>query len=175
MKAKLIKKDDHYFLEVEPYKWTPLNEFPAIVANTFDKPKGDILQLSLKNCQAIERGYDLDELFNEVDESIDYHEFDFTSFRFGFQKAVELMGDKKFSDADVKLAIHLAWDDDDLTTTEIIQSLHQNEWDVDILEVENDEVYSVSKNMKVAHNKAFDGVLFKYDVDGCLILKRKVT
>lgn len=35
--------------------------------------------------------YDLDELFNEVDESIDYHEFDFTSFRLGFQKAIELL------------------------------------------------------------------------------------
>ena len=35
--------------------------------------------------------YDLDELFNEIDESIDYHEFDFTSFRLGFQKALELL------------------------------------------------------------------------------------
>lgn len=65
MKAKLIKKDEHYFLEVEPYTLSNLQRH-TIIANTFDKPKGHILQLSLKNCQAIERGYGLNEI-KEID------------------------------------------------------------------------------------------------------------
>jgi len=65
MKAKLIKKDEHYFLEVEPYTLSNLQRH-TIIANTFDKPKGHILQLSLKNCQVIERGYGLNEI-KEID------------------------------------------------------------------------------------------------------------
>ena len=62
-------------------------------------------KLSLKNCQAIENGYDLDELArNYVDEQP--NDFLYTTdeywnaqvdFKKGFQKAMELM-DKKYSE-----------------------------------------------------------------------------
>ena len=93
MKAKLIKKDDHYFLEVEPYTLSTLQKY-TIIANTFDKPKGDILQLSLKNCQAIERDYDLEDLATNAadnyDSSGNWH-VAYELYKQGFQKALELM------------------------------------------------------------------------------------
>ena len=142
--------------------------------------------LSDKNCQSIERGFDLDELADEYCNKIPFTLYEQEIFKDGFQKAVELMGDKKFSDDQLKQSLwglgHVLFHNCQNGFAEgepqkyidsIIQSLQQTEWDVEILEIENDEVYSVSENMKVAHNKAFDGVLFKYDADGCLILKRK--
>ena len=151
MKGKLYKSPngEHYYLTVDG----------KIFADVDGHPLKAITQaLSLKNCQAIERGYDLDELYGEVDESIDYHEFDFTSFRLGFQKALELLGDKKFSEEDLRKAMDKVWDwckaekDTDFSTiTELrnkhIQSLQQTEWDV-----------TFNPNEK--------------DSDGCLILKR---
>ena len=190
MKAKLIKKDDHYFLEVEPYKWTPLNEFPVIVANTFDKPKGDILQLSLKNCQAIERGYDFD-IYNEAIgyASIKGHPdpAGFSNEQIGllhgyidgFKKAIEILGDKKFREEDLEKAITKSWykgaeesykgltmvSDDDVK--EIIQSLQQKEWDVTI-ETTCDGLVTGLCMPEVCDCN----IIHKRDADGCLILKR---
>jgi hypothetical protein len=114
-------------------------------------------KLSLKNCQAIENGYDLDELArNYVDEQP--NDFLYTTdeywnaqvdFQKGFQKAIELMEEK----------------------------LHkQNEWEVEIEmeEVRIDKVRSLQFSAQRAMN-AIEAGMFpkpKLDADGCLILKR---
>lgn len=156
MKAKLIKKDGHYFLEVEPNTWTPPNRFHSIIANTLEKIKGDILQLSLSNCQAIECGYDLDELAREMTDkehqlATQYSKGYEKGIVIGFQKALELMGDKKFSEEDLDKAFELGKyvEREDCTENYLAykQSLQQTEWDVTFNPDEKDS-------------------------DGCLILKR---
>lgn len=138
-------------------------------------------RLSLKNCQAIERGYDLDELakaeypIGEVwnDEEALIREL---AFKKGFQKALELMGDKKFSEQDMyKMFIygrsidtakkHLKELEDkpiDEFFNDFIQSLKQKEWDVEI-----ETVPALSNNGNVYY-----GDIPKLDADGCLILKK---
>ena len=129
---------------------------------------GYMKKLSLKNCQAIENGYDLDEL---AEKHYDVHikqghtkedslqrKIDFI---LGFQKALEILGDKNFSDEDIKNCWNKAFDvgynfgheqgDSTIANEDIdnyIQSLQQTEWDVTFNPDEKDS-------------------------DGCLILKRK--
>lgn len=206
MKAKLIKKDGHYFLEVEPNTWTPPNRFHSIIANTIDKPKGDVLQLSVKNCQAIERGFDLEELANEWVFETNGHKWsnnddtagdNYASFKAGFQKALELMGDKKFSEDDVKNIFaktlenapstesHTRMISDVQYRHSVMDELYdritklqqQTEWDVEIT-TENvcarcysndtDECWSA----KECSNGKYDYSKPILDVDGCLILRR---
>ena len=80
----------------------------------------------------------------------------------GFQKALEILGDKKFSEEDMKNAIYIAWDDDNLATTDIIQLLQQTEWDV---EIEQELIQSSIEGEAIWK--------IKLDTDGCLILKKK--
>ena len=58
MKGKLIKTDEGFNLCI-PHETT--NEFIASTDGMYTEHK-----LSLKNCQAIERGYDLDEIWEEL-------------------------------------------------------------------------------------------------------------
>ena len=117
-------------------------------------------ELSLKNCQAIERGYDLDELVinylnifpsrsNDPDRNFVRMGME-EGFKEGFQKALEILGDKKFSEEDMRKAMDRVWDwceddkDEDCSSmTELrnkhIQSLQQTEWDVEILEDRDSE------------------------------------
>jgi hypothetical protein len=53
--------------------------------------------LSKQNCDEIFGIVDVEKLFNEVDETIDFHEFCFSSFKLGFNKAMELNKDKVFT------------------------------------------------------------------------------
>ena len=145
MEGKLIKTEVNYLLE---------GEGGVVIASTSLKKEG--MSLSIKNCQAIENGYDLDELFNKVDESIDYHEFDFTSFRLGIETILELMGDKKFSEDDLMEAYSRG------QTNSPIQSLQQTQWDVEVVMVP-----AMSNNGNVYY-----GDIPKLDADGCLTLKR---
>lgn len=103
MKAKLIKfPDEDWVVEVpEDSKGIKGSMVQGHFASTF----GHGYKLSLKNCQAIERGYDLDELAMEKCNNPDLsweNDYARENFKAGFQKALELMGDKKFSDEDVK-------------------------------------------------------------------------
>ena len=95
MEAKLIKSEEGYSL---------IDLKGNLIAQTFGKFRGK--KLSTKNCQEIERGYDLDELAEEFakNHSIYPTAQDDTEYGFkhGFQSALELMGDKKFSEEDVK-------------------------------------------------------------------------
>ena len=175
MKGKLIKTDVNYILE---------DDKGVVIASTSLKKEG--LSLSLKNCQAIERGYDLDELAKieypicEVwnDEEALIREL---AFKKGFKKALELLGDKKFSEEDIKKVVEISRQGslqkthngygvstgsvfvlDKLSANDIIKSLQQTEWDVEI-----ETVPALSNNGNVYY-----GEIPKLDVDGCLILKR---
>ena len=147
---ELIKKDD---------RWDLYNKDGHKIASTLD---GCVNKLSLKNCQAIENGYDLDELALKfmIDESYGEQSTDlWKGYLFGFQKALSILGDKKFSEDDVRKAYTTGWNscnnftgyDENQEFIELpdcIQSLQQTEWEV-----------SCNPDVK--------------DADGNLILKRK--
>ena len=156
MKAKLIKENGHYFLEVEP----------NIVYST----KGDIVQLSLKNCQAIELGYDLMKLAEENSnkyydiKTTDWH-CNYNGFFSGFQKALELMGDKKFTEEDIHEAYFLGERDDRGGLHDILKSQEQHEWDVEIETIE----YGLGNDND---GRPVYETRCLLDADSCLILKR---
>ena len=126
----------------------------------------EIQKLSLKNCEAIENGYDLDELAKLSYKCDPYiAEYLEQEFKRGFQKALEILGDKKFSEEDVK-NVYLnsfkhEWFGD------CIKSLQQTEWDVEIV-IECGEV----KQCECSSNENCLNPQPKLDEDGCLILKR---
>jgi len=137
---------------------------------------GYMKKLSLKNCEDVANGYDLVELFDEVDESIDYQEFDISSFKLGFKKALEILNDKKFSEEDIKKAIHFvaSWREQlfngTTKTSELFESLQQTQWDVEICcYLGNGDKESDSFKDRIVTNTGIP----KLDADGCLILKRK--
>lgn len=164
MKAKLIKQELGYILFDE--KGIPIGHTPNVLNNnTFSK-------LSLKNCQAIERGYDLEELANkEYLDGYDTTNLCRLAFKDGFQKALEILGDKKYSEEDMIRVFDLGfntgvgWEngEDKINLKEHIQSL-QTEWDV---EVEMEQVYDGLDEMaQPQYSKQR-----KLDADDCLILK----
>jgi len=178
MKAKLIKHDFGYNLVDANDKWI------ATSKNDYSHAMNLDYWLSLKNCQAIERGYDLDELAEEFAKTKSSHStFQNThkrDFREGFQKALELMGDKKYSEKDVKLAIQFGSEDYepqlDGRTERFIQSLQQTEWDV---EIEMGYIGECNGNNgdgcfqdSSGHNCGCFERKPKLDSNGCLILKR---
>ena len=119
-------------------------------------------KLSLKNCQAIANGYDLDELacneigidisvINHIDNKLEtdsspstpiqeagsvgaglYHQV--KGFEIGFQKALELNNTKLYTLEDMMNCWNkaLTFQDHKKTLGEYIQSLQQTEWDVEI-------------------------------------------
>jgi hypothetical protein len=141
-------------------------------------------KLSIKNCQAIERGYDLDELADEVFEKrpkeIPYvDEYDFKQgVMVGFQKAVKLIGDKKFNEKDMANAVLYGMqkgldfgkvpETDNDWVRNYIKSLQQTEWEVEI-EMIGPLVYPANLPKEGEQRPAFRN---KLDENGCLILKR---
>ena len=160
MKAKLIKLELHDGYRLD-------DENGLLIASTLESSKN---KLSLKNCQAIERGYDLDELAKRHHKlayiqayNPDIAPYVEADYKAGFQKCLELMGDKKFSEEDMKYCWNqaLKFEPVHITFGICIQSLQQNEWEVEIeIDVCGDKVYAVPEP--------------KLDADGCLILKRVV-
>lgn len=185
MKVKLIKDDNLYGLkDGDKIIGTCDDELNSLLNYPF--------RLSIKNCQAIERGYDLDELAEEcADQYAD--RFDYTDghgnrevysnrdeiekvYTIAFQKALELIGDKKFSEEDVLKAVEMYYEKKKIFI-EIIQSLQQTEWDC-IVEMEyigkcngnnGDGCFQESPE----HNCGCFERNPKLDADGCLILKLK--
>lgn len=134
-------------------------------------------KLSLKNCESIANGYDLDELANRytnpmnkselVEQSISRH------FINGAKTILEILSDKKFTESDIKKAYHIGKISKDkhqigMSTQPsdiLVQSLQQTEWEV-LIEME-----------VINHGAGEDGKLIetvepKLDAEGCLILKR---
>jgi hypothetical protein len=169
MKAKLIKDHTDYHI---------VNEEQFVIGTT---DKGmlnctDKHKLSLKNCQSIERGYDLDELAREMTDkehqlATQYSKGYEKGIVVGFQKALELMGDKKYSEEDMTRIFEYGWNQrhfermDETQLIEIkngfIQSLQQTEWDVEI------EMDAIPADRAPGGWDRFP----KLDADGCLILK----
>lgn len=178
MDGKLYKAPncEHYTLYVEGKIFAEIDGHPLKAINN---------QLSLKNCKAIKNGYDLDELIK--DESsfmsddtplINKIEVEI-SFMRGFQKALSIIGGKKFSEEDmVEFAMSMIsqyqFGNTNIHNRELLkESLpQQTEWDVIVeMEVVSDfdsraeidgQVFSTNKK-----------VVPKLDANDCLILKRK--
>ena len=172
MEAKLIKVENTFYLKVgETILGTSSN--PNLSASIR-------YLLSLKNCQAIERGYDLDELKTQyIQEQLS--KFDKESYeRYfpfaedeanilidGFQKALEILGDKKFTNNQMVSAITESSISHRLPSL-IIQDLQQTEWDVEIVMENKPYKYLVTIG-EVTTSKLEP----KLDSDNCIILKRK--
>jgi hypothetical protein len=165
MKAKLIKDNDGYWLDISDDGITK-------------RPLTDFGQLSIKNCEAIANGYDLDELADEHCNKL-YHEGNINweryrvHFKLGFQKAIEILGDKKFSEEDVlrelnrfntmpNSTLDTFTDDNEMVTMKWFeQSLQQTEWDVEVVM----EWIPSTSLLGNPHQEV------KIDSNGCLILK----
>ena len=169
MKGKLIKM-------VEGYTLSLTGDIDDLYALTNEELAKDhnLQKLSLKNCQAIENGYDLDELAEEYasgksssDVFKEAHKRDFIA---GAKAILEIIGDKKFSEEDMRKAYQKGEEDSytqgGLTKQKednYIQSLQQTEWDVQIV-------------MNSWFKNGYDGKIVdthpKLDSDSNLILKR---
>lgn len=138
--------------------------------------------ISLKNCQAIENGYDLMKLAEENShkyydvKTTDWH-CNYNGFFSGFQKALEILGDKKFTKEDMGRIMVYGYDKSTeneylsrIPFDEYIQSLQQTEWDV-IIEM---EPYHDGDFINDGKTHIIEAKLrYRLDSDGCLILKRK--
>jgi len=165
MKGQLVKRQD---------RWDLYNESDGSkIASTLPNPMG---KLSIKNCKAIENGYDLDELCEKYatnpmsNFAKNGHEYVAKhSFGRGFQKAMELMEGKKYSEMDLMKAYKDGKTSmikpHRLNMYEYEKSLQTKEWEVNI-EVECCGNYSPC-NINCEY-----GSKLKLDKDGCLILKR---
>ena len=148
MKEKLIKVNEVYTL---------MDDGKMIASNDVDfQIDYEIQKLSLKNCQAIENGYNLDEL-TKADADLRYNqpgEEDLwltrvTGIEYGFNLALEILGDKKFSQNDVldvvnhvlhEMVLVEGFDKQYLfpesvyhEVTTKCKSLQKTEWDVEIV------------------------------------------
>ena len=166
MTAKLIKTDSNNFV---------LETNNCFLSGTLE-PSSFEYKLSLKNCQAIERGYDLDELALEAFEldlncqgdCNNYYER--LAYKLGMIKMIGLLGDKKFSEEDMQRAMNWIMtqyfefhEQPTMGRREhYIQSLQQTEWDC-IVEMEG----------FVDEEGIYCGERPKLDAENCLILKRK--
>ena len=191
MEGKLIKETDGSYCLIIIHE-----RIGNMIIATDNKDLNDMLNypynLSLKNCEAIENGYDLDELAytdsEEFVDNFDYNDGYGNICRFnnshevqecyikGFQKALEILGDKKFSINEVvelcKILMSNPFEKCGKSYQELtdnyIQSLQQTEWDVEI-EMEKYVKY-VPKVLETVFPTL--GIRPKLDADSCLILKR---
>jgi|694.fasta_scaffold00105_76 hypothetical protein len=176
MKGKLVKRLN---------RWDLYGEDDSKIASSLDW----FQKLSIKNCQAIERGYDLEELaVNYANAELskeftskvgNFYGFS-SSYIEGFKKALELLEDKKFSEKDLLKSLHKLADSfirgypyhQDLDFQEgnqIIQSLQQpTEIEVEI------EMECLDPNCDGIDKKGvcIPGDKPKLDSEGCLILKK---
>jgi hypothetical protein len=178
MKGKLVKEVDFYGLKFDNKIIGTSNEE---INNLLNYP----FKLSLKNCEAIERGYDLDELAknyllnkwlpntNQEDRDLWYLTTDWSKEVVNIIKNfyIELMGDKKFSEDDViKIAEYIRVDSQSspsVKTKDLLteyQSLQQTEWNVEV-EMEFIEEEKTGTDLFWGRN------IPKLDADGCLIIK----
>ena len=172
MIGKLIKHDFGYNL---------LDANSKHIAISKDEYSNGVKQdywLSLKNCKAIENGYDLDELVKERFGEAFWHDGD-KYFKEGFKKALEIFGDKKFDEEAIFDSVMLGVAFEDIGIKEIetydelkdlaIKRNTKSEWQVEILTepMNLDEIKEQGKGfLNVDLRK------FKLDSDKCLILKR---
>ena len=177
MKGKLIKKENHYYFWSSDCNPEKNKGFVANSEGTVER------KLSIKNCEAIANGYDLDELVSQkyLIENTgamfmpNPHEvnniYRQEGFKEGFQKALEILGDKKFSEEDMGRIMVYGYDKSTeneylsrIPFDEYIRSLQQTQWDVEIVTKPYIEV-SEGFNLESKREPTLDA-------DSCLILKR---
>ena len=169
MKGKLYKTGNEFLLQYED------GETLGITSGITDGRK-----LSIKNCEAIANGYDLDELSEKhydvhikrghTEEDSLQRKIDFT---LGFVSALEILGDKKFSVKDMEKLMFATIEFTEQKEGEtypflksFIQSLQQTEFDVELV-MECCGNYSAPCKYNCEY-----GSKPLLDSDGCLILKR---
>ena len=176
MKGKLNKQGD---------RWVLYNEDSSKIALSTESP---FYKLSLKNCESIANGYDLMMLAEEDSnkyydvKTTDWH-CNYNGFFGGFQKALEIIGDKKFSEEDIRKALSAGLsigygrqfeiENKQIEIDNYIQSLQKNEWDVEI--VYDKDCYSSAgrcDKLTMVDCIICTPVTYLKDVDGCLILRR---
>ncbi len=176
MDAKLIKMLEGYIVSLTG----DIDDIYAITNKELAEEHG-FYSLSLKNCQAIELDYDLDELADfygaKAKGSVDFKLGANQGFEDGFQKALEILGDKKFSERDLRTAYNVGYSDGQDGATfynKFIQSLQQTEWKVEICCHIDDHGTGNGSEDSFSHPMFTNTGIPKYDADGNLILKRKV-
>ncbi len=194
MEEKILIKDHENYHLLDDKRFMIGTTDPKILSALPEKKK-----LSLKNCQAIERGYDLDELalqmriqeepqikankskIHGIESSLHFQ----VGVKKGFQKALEILGDKKFSEA-IELIKYLVDRVEEGTIRSkvtyskyknFLQSLQQTEWKVEIITFKTGDIkiHNGNKNIQYEHNELFDPLEYKTDSEGCLILKRLIN
>jgi hypothetical protein len=165
MKTKLNKLDNGWMLLVNNIMYATDENAPYA-------------RLSVKNCESIERGYDLDELAEEwID--VNSHKWsnnnnevgdNYGSFKQGFQKSIELNKNKLFTLEDMMNCWNkaLKFQDHKETLGEYITSLQQTEWDVEIVE----ECLDPTCDGVNRKGECITTGNPKLDSDGCLILRK---
>ena len=153
---------------------------------------GYMKKLSLKNCESIANGYDLDELAREACNITDPLRLDSQKykqdpyfkigFNKGFQKALEILSDKKYTEIELYRAFLINSAGNDTTLRNffeqtVLPMFQQTEWDVEIKTekvIDETKIVGAIKGVKGSGNKitTYKSVP-KLDEDGCLILKRK--
>jgi hypothetical protein len=203
---KLIKKFfdgwNHFYLKNERGDTIGTTKFPfppemIILAKSKNI---ELSRLCHENCEAIEKGYDLKEIVKKHLKEWKYEQFlgggsttlVRDNFVMGFQKAIELMGDKRFNSRDMIFAFMAGTnagakfesmydcDSEDNSEAynlaeeaekEFLESLKlKNEWDV-YIETEPMNVDEIHEQGKGFLNKNISKS--KLDLNGCLILKVK--
>ena len=161
MNAKLYKTEKENYVLVDPTKGTYDDGYTLGTSR-----ESQFNKLSIKNCETIERGYDLGELAMGYDL---YENINFVgqtrAYKAGFQKALDLNNTKLYTLEDMMNCWNkaLTFQDHKETLGEYIQSLKQKEWDVEV-----EMVPALSNNGNVYY-----GDIPKLDENGCLILKLK--
>ena len=162
MEGKLIKMMEGYIISLTGN----IDDIYAITNKELAEEHGFYF-ISLKNCQAIELGYDLDELAvlsTKEETTIVGNQKMAQGFIKGFQKCLEILGDKKFSEDDMKEAYSRGFLQQGIKSfNSLIQSLQQTEWDVEIV---------MDSWFKNGHDGKIVDTNPKLDADGCLILRK---
>ncbi len=185
MKGKLYKTEKENYVLVDPTKGTYDDGYMLGTSRESQYNK-----LSIKNCQAIECGYDLDELADEycthepknVKELRDVNLIKL-GFRNGFNKAMELNKDKLFTLEDIKKAMDWMmtqyFEFHEQPTIgrrdQYLESIQQpTEIDVEI-EMRNSRTGNIVKHdsdLEWDEDGLCDRAIPKLDSEGCLILKK---
>lgn len=170
MKAEIMK------LQVHGHSYVLIHENKTIAfAHPEDFSSDDTIgKLSIKNCDAIARGYDLDELAIDLDR---IHPAKISTedlieiFKIGFNKALELLGDKKFNKYDMYDFAEYTWKYSERTHPEYNEDYFKQhtEWDVKI----KMEPYYDGEFIDDGKTHPID-IKWKPELDesGCLILIR---
>lgn len=179
----LKKRDNEFWLESRS------ENHCTVIAEQEPNVNDLTSKLSIKNCQAIERGWDLDELveqeFSKFDQEVRiiYRRQLQESLANMFKKALEILGDKKFSEEDMSKA----WSEgyhrkvDELNGNglryfdKFIQLLQPTEWEVEIImkNSRTGKVINSESDLSWNEDGLCDEAVPLLDENGCLILKKK--